>query len=48
MLLKSTTMALTDAERKHLHRIEKWISKQALDAQYLKRKIENFSQKDVI
>jgi hypothetical protein len=48
MLLKSTTTPLNDAEKKHLNRIEKWISKQALDAQYLKRKIENFSQKDVI
>ena len=43
MLFKSTMEGLTHTEKKHLERMEKWISKQALDAQYLKRKIENFS-----
>jgi len=46
VLLKSKTVGLTDAEKRHLARMEKWVSKQALDAQYLKRKIDNFPLDD--
>jgi hypothetical protein len=44
LLLKSNTHGLTHKEKIHLERIGRWISKQALDAKYLKGKIEKFKQ----
>jgi hypothetical protein len=38
------TRSLTNTEIKHLSLIEKWVNKQALDAQYLKRKIDGIKE----
>lgn len=44
LLLKSTTEGLSETEKAHLERIERWISKQALDARYLQNKIQEFKR----
>jgi TRAP-type uncharacterized transport system substrate-binding protein len=44
LLLKSSREGLTHKEKIHLERLEKWIEKQALDARFLKNKIEKFKK----
>jgi hypothetical protein len=44
LLIKSSTHGLTHKEKLHIERIERWISKQALDARFLKSKIDKFKQ----